>query len=289
MAKYYRSQATATRLQNEGQQILRTIHTHDSNYGGHFIEVTSGTGKGKTAMLLSMALYNLEHFTREKVFFSECYNTPIQSLKLGKEKVCFFIPEKHKQTFNFRNRDKRLEEAPEGFFEVVYFKDKDYEDLYNKAKLGKINVPIFADRKEIMELIKYVNSIGEFSLILIDEMSEIATSLNSGMWHILQDWAFMCKDLRKCQNNVWYTAQNVAQIDWRIRSAVDIKIFGPGAKEDKHSRIVQGAIDNLVVDREQGSEFYISDGGVFGLFRLNDIFVPLEGLNYEINKKRKAN
>lgn len=270
-------------MKSEGQGILKTIHTHNKAYGGHFIEITAGTGKGKTAMLLSTALYNLSKYPNEKTFFSECFNTPIQTLKLGKDKVMFLIAEKDKDKIVFRDRDNNLSKVPLEKLNVKFFRD--FIDLYDIASFDKVNVPIFLERRDIMDFVKFTTGVGEFTTVLIDEMSEIATALDSGLWHRAQEWAFMCKDLRKCMVNVWYTAQNVGQVDWRIRSAVDIKIFGPAAREDRHSRIMQRAIDNLYVDKEHGSEFYISDGGTFGLFRLTDIFEPKEGLNFEFHKK----
>ena len=232
---------------------------------------------------MSTALYNLRHFPKEKTFFSECFDTPIQTLKLGKEKVLFLIPVGESGKIIFRDRDKHLEEIPYENLNVEFFKDMN--DLYDRAHFDKINVPVFPNRRSIMDFIKFTTGIGDFVTVLIDEMSEIATALDSGTWQAMQQWGFMCKDLRKCMVNVWYTAQNLGQVDWRIRGAVDMKIFGPGAREDRYSRVMQKAIDNLIVDKSHGSEFYISDGGTFGLFRLTDIFEPQEGLNYEIHRK----
>jgi hypothetical protein len=70
-------------------------------------------------------------------------------------------------------------------------------------------------------------------------------------------------------------------VDYRVRTVVDIKMFGPGARNDKHSRVTQKAIDNLKVDKQTGSEFWICDSGTFGLFKLGDVFEPKEGLNIE--------
>jgi len=266
-------------MEREAKEILKSIHSHNKAFGGHFIEITAGTGKGKTAMLLSTASYNLEHFPDERTFFSECFDTPIQVLKLGIDVVHILIPEKNKDDITFRDRDKALKLVPHDFFNVSYYKD--FQDLYERAVPGKINVPFFIDRRDVMEFIAHLRSIGTFNTFLIDEMSEIATSMGHNMYRRNENFAFTCKDLRKCLCNVWYTAQNTSQVDWRVRSAIDIKIFGPASKADKHSRITQKAIDNLVVNKKTGNEYWISDGGVFGLFRLGDVYEPKEGLNIE--------
>lgn len=282
MKKYRGSTSGRTRLESTGMEILHNIHTHDKNYGGHYIECTAGTGKGKTALLLSTALYNLKKFPEEKVFFSECFDTSLQTVnKLGKDNVCFLLPKG--STVKFRDRNKKLIEVPYSNFNVVMYQG--YEDLYEKAQVGKVNVPIFCDRREIMDFISYLrSSTGEFVLILIDEMSEIATwPPNGPLWQKNQDFATICKDLRKSFINLWYTAQNCSQVDYRVRASVDIKIFGPGAVSPNKNIVWQESIFSLEVDAEKGNEFYIvQDLGTFGLFRLTDIFKPLEGCNFGI-------
>lgn len=275
-------------MEREARGILQNVHSHNPAYGGHFLEVTAGTGKGKTAMLLSTAKYNLATFPKEKTFFSECFDTPLQTLKLGKEYVHFLIPEKHKNSIVFRDREKHLQIVPHEFFDITYFKDGDYQDLYNKAKYNMVNVVIFPERREVMSCLSFFRSIGEFITYLIDEMSEIATSFGTDMFHVNEKFAFVAKDFRKCLMNVWYCAQATNQVDYRLCSVVDIKIFGPGARQDKISRITQNAIDNLAVDKKNGNEFWIGDSGTFGLFKLGDVFEPKEGLLIEAHIRQTS-
>jgi len=310
MAKFYNSPGRS-RLESTSKEIMKRIHEHDPAYGGHFIECTAGTGKGKTALLLSSALYNLESHPKEKVFFSECFNTGLQTLKLGKEKVLFLLPKDDKYIrFRNRNNGQPLEpnvlnieeyELPKATFMKIPSGNFDengieqineekrymFSDLYEKAKLGMINVPIFPNRIMMIDFLTYLrDNIHDFVLVLIDEMSEVCPALQSDVdWRNVGKFAAVCKDFRKNKINVWYTAQACTQVDWRVRAAVDIKIFGPASKVDNINPVWQKSIHGLEVNRVKGNQFYIVDGGEFGMFRLTDIFEPIEGQNYEIYRE----
>jgi len=60
-----------------------------------------------------------------------------------------------------------------------------------------------------------------------------------------------------------------------------VKIFLPGARTDKHSRVTQPAIDNLDEDHKQGNEGYLEFSGKFGKTRFKDIFKPDSGMLWE--------
>ena len=63
-----------------------------------------------------------------------------------------------------------------------------------------------------------------------------------------------------------------------------IKIFLPGAKADKNTRVRQTAIDNLIRDDKYGNHAYLEMGGEFGTTIFSDIFTPKPEFHIEAYK-----
>jgi len=293
-----------SRTQLEGKDIITRLHAHDKTLGAFATEISSGTGKGKTSMLLSFAKYNMENHPGEKNFFLEDFGVPLQSFKLGRENVQIWcraldynyvttkgsvgrpneVKTHHGPLLTFRDRDHKLKEvSPEEMGVQWYYT---YDELYDKASTTKLNVPVIYPRNTIFNLIQVAASKGEFSNFYIDEFSNVSPFGQS--YKRSMKIANLLTALRKDFVNIFYTVQSKTQVDWRTRAVVAIKIFGPGATADKKCRLVQKAIDNLKVDTVDGSEFWIVEGGQFGLFRLKDIFEPLANCNIEIHVTKTA-
>jgi len=264
-----------TKSQINAERILKRIHIHDLDSGGVLTEVTGSQGSGKTSAMLSFMDYTIRHYPKEKVFFSNCYNAPFQFVKIGKDN--FTIMVKQGAGITFHDRNQRLKEIKP---KVTYFQD--YDDLYKKALPGKCNAVFFGDRYKWIEFIHYLRSVGEWTHIYIDEMSEIAPAFTSGRtWKKIKDFAIDLKEARKCMLNIHSNTQSVSDIDHRVRSKVMIKIYLPGARSDSISRITQPAIDNLNEDRVNGNEAFLEYSGKFGKTIFKDIYKPIPGLQWE--------
>ena len=81
--------------------------------------------------------------------------------------------------------------------------------------------------------------------------------------------------------NLHCNSQSLPDIDHRVRSKIMVRVFLPGARAGKDSRITQPAIDNLDEDPKHGNEAYLSFGGKFGKIRFKDIYKPIPGMQWE--------
>ena len=250
------------------ERILKRIHVHDPDSGGVFTEVTGSQGSGKTSVLLSFMDYTLRHYPQEKIFWSNCYNAPLQFVKIGKDRFHILVEKESGITFHDRNAKLKLI-----YPEVTTFKG--YEDLYEKAISGKCNAVFFPDRMTWIDFIHYLRSVGEWIHVYIDELSEIAPAFTSGRtWKKIRDFSLDLKECRKCMLNIHTNTQSVSDIDHRVRSKVMVKIYLPGARADNISRITQIAIDNLNEDPVKGNEAYLEYSGKFGKTIFKDIYKP---------------
>jgi len=259
----------------EGEKILNMLLGQRQEYGGAFAYITGSMGGGKTSAMFFILSYTLNAYKNQKIFLSETYDAPLQAFKLGIEKIHFMV--KEGEDVVFRDRNKHLELIDVG---PTYFKD--YEDLYNKAKPGYINVPFFGDRTKWMEFIAYLRHTGEWSHVFIDEIGEVVPSNTSGKLHKrIGQFSIFIKDIRKCKMKVVANTQSVRDMDWRLLEKFMFRIFLPGAMADrKHSRVTQPAIDNLEGNETHGNDAYIDRLGRFGIITFTDIFKPNE--NYSI-------
>lgn len=257
------------------ERILKRIHIHDLDIGGVFTEITGSQGSGKTSVMLSFMDYTMRHYPQEKIFFSNCYNAPFQFVKIGKDNFTIMVKQGKNITFHDRNQKLKVIKP-----RVVYFND--YNDLYDKAEPGKCNAVFFGNRLEWIDFLHFLRSVGEWTHIYFDELSEIAPAFSSGKtWKKIKNFALDLKEARKCMLNVHSNSQSVSDIDHRVRSKVMVKIYLPGARSDNISRITQTAIDNLNEDPVKGNEAYLEFSGKFGRTVFKDIYRPIKGYQWE--------
>jgi len=265
-----------SRQEIEGRKILYSIHEHDTDSGGYFIEITGMPGSGKTSAMLSLANYTLNHHPTEKVFWSNSYGTPLQFFKIGEGKWKILVQEG--SGIKFFDRVTRKEVTN---LDITYFKD--FEDLYFKSEGGKLNAVFFADRTMWMDFIKFLRSIYGWHHIYIDEMGEVIPNSSSGkLYRKIGDFSIkVVGEIRKCNLNVIYNTQSIADLDYRPRRKLQLKVFLPGAKVDGVTRIKQTAIDSLRRDKINGNYAYVDAMGVFGVVRFRDIYKPSNGVSLE--------
>jgi hypothetical protein len=257
------------------QRILTRIHVHDYDSGGVFSFITGGMGTGKTSTMLSFADYTLKHCSGEKIFWSNTYFAPIQSLKIGLKKHNLMVLKDGKVTFH--DRVNKLQQIHP---EVTHFDD--YDDLYQKAKSGKVNAVFFGERYKWIDFIHYLRSCGEWCHVYLDELSEICPSFSSGkLFKLIGKFSVDLKECRKCMLSIHANSQALPDIDHRIRTKIMVRIFLAGARTDQYSRVEQKAIDNLEENPIEGNEAYVEQSGRFGLTRFADIYKPNRSLSWE--------
>lgn len=257
-----------SKSEKNAKRILRRCHIHDFDSGGVFTLITGMQGAGKTSVLLSFAEYTLNHYPDEKVFFSNTYYSPLQSIKIGQHHHHIMVKKGSRVTFH--DRRNHLQQV---FPRVTEFSDLD--DLWKKALPGRCNVVFFGNRYQWMEFLHYLRSVGEWVHVYIDELSEISPAFTKGKtWKTIHRFSKDIKEVRKCMMNVHCNTQSVADIDHRVRSKVMIRIYLPGAKKEQVSRITQRALDNLDENPRMGNQAYLEMAGKFGTTRFTDIYKP---------------
>jgi len=268
-----------SRLEIEAENIIKRMHSQDMDVGGVLTQVTGGQGTGKTSIMLSFARLTWQKYPEQKIFWSECYKAPLQSLKGGMKNTHFMVAEGSGVTFHDRNN--KLEDITD-IIRPTYFKlkenngDIDFSDLYAKAKCGKINVVFFGNRYKWIDFLGWLRDCGEWVHVYIEEFAEIApTNPGGDLWKKMIEFADILKDVRKCMINVYTNTQTPAEVDWRIRKKYMVRIYLPGAKVEGHgyTRVRQDAVDNLL-RHPKGNEAYIDHAGTFGKTRFTDIFKP---------------
>lgn len=261
-------QVKQTKSERNAKRILRRCHVHDFDSGGVFTLITGCQGSGKTSTMLSFVDYTLKHHPDEKVFFSNTYNAPLQSIKIGQSKHHIMV--RKDAGITFHDRRNKLKQVYPNLTEFT-----DMDDLWNKAQPGKCNAVFFGDRLKWMSFIHYLRSVGEWVHLYLDELSEIAPAFTKGKtWKTIQEFSKDLKEVRKCMMNVHTNSQSVSDIDFRVRTKVMIRIYLPGARKETVSRITQLALDNLDESIKHGNQAYLEMAGKFGTTRFKDIFKP---------------
>jgi hypothetical protein len=273
----FQEEVRVSRQEVEGKKILQSIHEHKEESGGYFIEITGMPGSGKTSAMLSLANYTIQHHPNEKVYWSNSYGAPLQFFKIGEGMWKVLVQEGSGVKFYDRTTRKEVTNL-----DVTMFTD--FNDLYYKAEGGKLNAVFFKDRTTWMDFIMFLRSIGgTWHHVYVDEMGEVCPSDSSGeLYKKIGNFAIrVVGEIRKCNINLLYNTQSIADLDYRPRRKLQLKIFLPGAKVDGVTRIRQTAIDALKRDNVRGNYAYVDAMGVFGVIRFKDIYKPMNGFNLE--------
>lgn len=267
----------------EGRKIIDRTLGRDQDHGGVLAEITGAQGTSKTSTLLAFTNFTQIRHPEEKIFWREQTRAPLQIFKLGVGKYEFLVKKGSEVVFRDRNNKLQIvddrEDLPIRYFDT-------YEDAYNMATPGKASVVFFHDHYEWMDFIDYLREAGEWLNVFLDEMADIAPADCSGdLYGRIRDFSGTMGSVRRCMMNVFYNTQTVADVNWRIRKKVMLKVFLPGAKADRRSRITQRAIDALDRNPVLGNEAYLDYGGEFGKIRFTDIYKPDHSRHIEATRK----
>ena len=280
-----------SKLEVIGSRITNRMLGRNKDYGGILTEVTGAQGSSKTGALLSFSTHTMRLHPKEKIFWREQYDAPLQIFKLGNGNFHFLVQKESKVVFRDRdNRLKHIKLPNVSYFESIpVYKEgldkdgkkildhtkPDFDDLWKKAIPGKVNVVFFGNPNEWMDFIHRLRNVGEWTNVFIDEMADICPAVNSdSLYKRIRDFAGDLGAVRRCMINVMYNTQTAQDVDWKIRKKVMLKIFLPGAITDTASRVTQRAIDNLKRDSIHGNEAYLDMGGEFGKIQFTNIFRP---------------
>jgi len=263
--------------------IMKALHNHSEGHGGYFTSVTGGMGSYKSGCLLFFAEYILNNYKKEKVFFSEAYDAPLQTLgKLPKNKVQLWIQKDSNVYFRDRSTGKEVDLGAKMF--------KGFHDLYRESKPGIVNVPFFGDRLKWMDFISFLREESNWDDVFVDEFSELCPAHQGGepLKKII-NFSSVCKDIRKCKMNVMFNTQNSTLIDYRINALVMCRIYLPGAVVSKIGRVKQNAVDCLLKGENGGNRAWVEMPGIFGLTQFKVYYEPKKGQDYDAKIRKLSN
>ena len=264
-----------TKSEVNSNKILKQIHKPSLDAGGSVTAITGSPGSGKTSVTLAFADYTMQHHPKHKIFFSNGYSVPLQFVKISKD--CFDILVLKGSNVTFHNRSDRRKEI---FPKVTYFDD--YEECYEMAKPGRLSAVFFGDRSLQMDFLKHLLTVGEWKHYFVDEISELCPAFTAGKrFHKIGQFALDLKEARKTLTTVCCNTQSIQSIDHRVINVIMIKVFLPGARASKTSRITQRAIDNLKTNSITGNQGFLESFGQFGKTTFKNIYTPDGGMLWE--------
>lgn len=270
-----------TKSQVHAKRILEMIHRPNLDMGGVFSLVTGSPGSAKTSVMLSFCDYAMRHHKKHKIFFSNGYGVPLQFVKLGHDSFDILVKKDSGVTFHDRTNHRK-----EIFPNVKYFDT--FEECYQVAKPGRCSAIFFGDRMLQMDFLHYLLSVGEWTHLFVDEISEIAPAFTAGeTFHKIGRFALDLKECRKTLISYHCNTQSIRALDHRIIAVVMCRIYLPGAISSKHSRVGQRAIDNLALDPVHGNEGFLESYGHFGKTRFKNIYAPDGKMLWEAKQNEK--
>jgi len=259
------------------------IHTQNEDIGAMFLEATGIPGVGKTAVILTFCEDTMLNHPHQKCFWRNPYNAPFQFTKLGPGQWEILVEEDSGITFHDRdNKNAQIELEHKTF--------KDFDDLYEKATPGKCTAVFFKDQMDWIDFMGYLNGVGEWTHVFLDEYGELFPFGSSGLlYKRIQLASDILKEVRKCRTNVYATTQVTSDVDYRVRNKLMVLVYMYGAKPMSRSKVSQRAIDNLDRDIVRGNEGWLEYGyGIYGKGRFVKIYKPVKGMNWEAHLPPEA-
>jgi hypothetical protein len=188
---------------------------------------------------------------------------------LPKSRWHIFRQEESKVDFFDINTGQQIDVNPTSF--------KNFADLYEKAKPGKVNAVFFQKEGDWRDFIYWqLDGKGmDWTTNVLDDYGDLVGYTKGEEWQEVENFVQTMKDVRKCRVNVHTNTQSVTDIYYKVRTKIIVEIFLFGAKASTKGRVTQQAIDRLKLDPVNGNEAWICLGGsVFGKVRFPKIYKP---------------
>jgi len=255
--------------------IMKRIHDQNPDIGGVFTESTGMQGAAKTAGMLSFLDHNMLKYPKQKNFFRNTYDTPLQFTKLEPGSWDILIEEGHE--VKFYERVAGLPVVP-----VPYKTFSSFDELYDKSRPGKCTAIFFKDETYWMNFIHYLGFLGEWNHVFLDEYGELFPLNPRGKLHRkIGEAANDLGEIRKRNINVHATTHAASEIDWRVRKKIMIYIYFPGAKVVSDGLVKQEAVNKLELNIVKGNQAWLElKGHRYGKGRFGKIYKPNQHMNW---------
>lgn len=226
----------ADRKWQEGKRILERIFQRDYDQGGVFVELTGISGSGKTSLSFNIADEIMNRYPDEPLFFRDSTQSPVQFVKLPNWRL-FFEEGSGLEIIDKKNGEREPDVPIKTF--------SDFDELYDMAEGGMLNVVFFESPSKWIDFINYLRRIVEWQTVILDEYEDVCPERASGeIWERNEWFSRNAKQVRKGLTNVIGNTQSKADVDWRVRQKIMIYGYLYGAKVDQESPIKQGVVSS---------------------------------------------
>jgi len=251
----------------EGVRLYKTLYEkYDDDYGSSVVGISGSQGSVKTTVCLDIAEKKMNYHKKEKIFWRETYDSPMQCRRIINYPYDIYVEEGLKLWFITKKGNINPD--------LIYFKT--IEELYGLAKPQTLNVVFFNNKKDWTDLIKFCNNrCNDWNTIFLDEMEGLYNAgSNNQTKERWWDWMALSgeiiKECRKSHTSVFGNYHDGNLIDHRIVGKFMFYMFGFGAIVNRaRSRVTQAAVDQCKL-----GEFYIAQARHrFGKIKI-DTFYP---------------
>lgn len=288
-----------------GQQHLKNFFVRDPEQGGRLALITGVQGSGKTTLMLIIAkkLFEKEYivwrgrdlaqwhrfhdYWKNVVLFVH-KNDEIEILKLPYNGGSATVVDDVK-IIRYETPDEIIRRLRKTKINVVY--EPSFYRITDELAyeiLARCNLYISPERRKMMKssyfwfefffrLLRRPDR--RWISVFLDEVDDIMPETPKGLQWTLQEWMKdTTKDLRKAFVSVNASTHILTNVDWRIRSKFQIRIYLKGAQIEKGS-----LIRNKSITQRLQPGMALIEWGTYGMFT----FRPLPPVDYDFLVRKK--
>lgn len=242
------------RLSYEGKKILERIFKRDKAEGGVSVETVGPQGSGKTSFDLHIATKIMEKYPEELIFYRDSVESPVQFNRVDNWRIYA------EEGVSLKFRDY----STNRYFDLPVYVFKDFDELYEKAKPGLLNVVYFKKEYTWIDFLNYLRRHmhrgSGWKSVFLEEYEDISPQYAAGKgWQKNLIYSKNAKNIRKGLVSTFANTQSKGDVSHLVRSKLMMHSYLRGSKVDDISPIDQRAVDKLRV-----GEALIDFGSNFG-------------------------
>lgn len=277
-----KKEKTKSRKEIEGKRLLfHRLFKHDFDQGQPSSLVLGQPGGCKTAVDCAICEYFMNKHPTDRIFWRSAINAPLQFVKLPNWHI--FIEKNSGIRLFDRRVGEDITEQLERKKRITYFSN--FDDLYNKAKLGICNGIFFKDlhlkgvRKDEgtiqwFRFTRFLLNKFDWCHIFFDEYQEmVKAGQGERMWHEINNHSDDVSSARKTHVGIHANCHQTAELDHRILPSFMICLQLYGSRAYKHNMVNKRALSSIREPNESiGADAWISEGNRFGIITFDKVY-----------------
>jgi len=241
------------RLSFEGEKILKRIFKRDKAEGGVSVETVGPQGSGKTSFDLHIAMKIMKKYPDELIFYRDSIESPVQFNRIDNWRIYA----EEGVTLKFRDY------STNRYFDLPVYTFKNFDELYDIAKPGLLNVVYFKKEYTWIDFLNYLRRHmhrgSGWKSVFLEEYEDISPQYAAGTgWTKNLIYSKNAKNIRKGLVSTFANTQSKGDVSHMVRSKLMIHSYLRGSTVDDNSPIDQRAIDKLDIGEamiDYGSNF----------------------------------